>query len=77
MSWSGARRSIWWWPPTSSTSVRAWSPLLSLLPRLAAEAWIADPSRPAADAFFEQVGRHWSVETTAHDVVSIHRLRVR
>lgn len=51
--------------------------LLSLLPRLAAEAWIADPSRPAADAFFEQVGRHWSVETTAHDVVSIHRLRVR
>ncbi len=30
--------------------------LLELLPQLAPEAWIADPSRPAAEAFFEQVG---------------------
>jgi predicted nicotinamide N-methyase len=49
--------------------------LLSLLPRLAPEAWIADPSRPAADAFFEQARRHWSVETSERGVISVHRLR--
>jgi predicted nicotinamide N-methyase len=49
--------------------------LLSLLPRLAPEAWIADPSRPAAEAFFEQAARNWSVETVARGVISIHRLR--
>jgi predicted nicotinamide N-methyase len=49
--------------------------LLSLLPRLAPEAWIADPSRPAAEAFFEQVRRHWSVKTTERGVISIHHLR--
>ena len=49
--------------------------LIDLLPRLAPEAWIADPSRPAAEAFFEQVERRrWSVETSVHDVISIHRL---
>src|SRR4051794_15364250 len=37
--------------------------LLSLLPRLAPEAWLADPGRPAAGAFLEQVHRRWSVET--------------
>ena len=51
--------------------------LIDLLPRLAPEAWIADPSRPAAEAFFEQVERRrWSVETSVHDVISIHRLRL-
>jgi predicted nicotinamide N-methyase len=49
--------------------------LLSLLPRLAPEVWIADPSRPAADAFFEQVGRGWSVKRSERGVVTIHRLR--
>jgi predicted nicotinamide N-methyase len=52
--------------------------LLSLLPRLAPEAWLADPGRPnsAADAFLEQARRRWSVETTVRDeVVRIHRLR--
>ena len=49
--------------------------LLELLPKLAPEAWIAEPSRPAAEAFFEQVGRRWSVETSVHGVISIHRLR--
>jgi predicted nicotinamide N-methyase len=49
--------------------------LLSLLPRLAAEAWIADPGRPAAEAFFEQAHRGWSVQTVVRDVISIHRLR--
>jgi predicted nicotinamide N-methyase len=50
--------------------------LLELLPKLAPKAWIADPSRPAAEAFFEQVGRQWSVETSTHDVISVYRLRL-
>jgi predicted nicotinamide N-methyase len=48
--------------------------LLGLLPRLAPEAWIADPSRPAAEAFFERAGQHWSVEASVHDVITIYRL---
>jgi predicted nicotinamide N-methyase len=50
------------------------APLLSLLPRLAPEAWIADPRRPAAGAFVEQAHRRWSVETRVRDVVRVHRL---
>ena len=49
--------------------------LLSLLPRLAPEAWLADPGRPAAGAFVEQASRRWSVETRIRDVVQIHRLQ--
>jgi predicted nicotinamide N-methyase len=49
--------------------------LLALLPRLAPEAWIADPNRPAAEAFFEQAGSDWSIETVARGVINIHRLR--
>jgi predicted nicotinamide N-methyase len=49
--------------------------LLSLLPRLAPEVWIADPTRPAADAFFEQVKRHWSIESSERGVIRIYRLR--
>ena len=49
--------------------------LLSLLPRRAPEVWIADPTRPAADAFFEQAARDWSVETSERGVISIYRLR--
>jgi predicted nicotinamide N-methyase len=52
------------------------APLLSLLPRLAPEAWLADPGRPAAGAFLEQAGRRWSVETRLRDVVRIHRLQL-
>jgi predicted nicotinamide N-methyase len=53
------------------------TPLLSLLPRLAPEAWLADPGRPAADAFVDQAGRRgWTVETRVRDVVRIHRLRL-
>jgi predicted nicotinamide N-methyase len=48
--------------------------LLSLLPLLAPEAWLADPGRPAADAFLEQARRRWSLETHVGDVVAIHRL---
>ena len=52
------------------------APLLSLLPRLAPEAWLADPGRPAAGAFFEQAGRRWPVETRVREVVRIHRLQL-
>jgi predicted nicotinamide N-methyase len=50
--------------------------LLSLLPRLAPEAWLADPGRPAAGAFVEQAARRWPVETRVRDVVRIHRLQL-
>jgi predicted nicotinamide N-methyase len=50
--------------------------LLSLLPRLAPEAWLADPGRPAAGAFVEQARRRWPVETRLHDVVRVHRLHL-
>ena len=49
--------------------------LLALLPRLASEAWIADPGRPAAEAFVEQASRRWDVETRERGLVSLHRLR--
>src|SRR4051812_30721284 len=51
--------------------------MLSLLPRLAPEAWIADPGRPAAGALLDQAHRRWPVETTDHGVVAIHRLAFR
>jgi predicted nicotinamide N-methyase len=50
------------------------APLLSLLPRLAPEAWLADPGRPASGPFFEQARRRWSVETRVRGVVRVHRL---
>jgi predicted nicotinamide N-methyase len=52
------------------------APLLSLLPRLAPEVWLADPGRPAAGAFVEQAARRWPVETRVRDVVRVHRLRL-
>jgi predicted nicotinamide N-methyase len=50
------------------------STLLSLLPRLAPEAWVADPGRPAAEAFLEQASRRWAVERRVRGVVRIYRL---
>jgi predicted nicotinamide N-methyase len=50
--------------------------LLSLLPRLAPEAWLADPDRPAADAFVKAAARRWSVETRVRGVVQVHRLGI-
>jgi predicted nicotinamide N-methyase len=50
--------------------------LLSLLPRLAPEAWLADPGRPTADAFLEEAARRWPVETRVRGVVRVHRLRL-
>jgi predicted nicotinamide N-methyase len=49
--------------------------LLSLLPRLAPEGFVADPGRPASDAFLEQARRRWQVETSVRGVVGIHRIR--
>jgi predicted nicotinamide N-methyase len=48
--------------------------LLELLPRLAPVAWIADPGRPAADAFFEQARKRWRIETRVRGVVQVHRI---
>jgi predicted nicotinamide N-methyase len=50
--------------------------LLSLLPRLAPEVWLADPGRSGADAFLEQARSRWSVETRIRDVVRIHQLQL-
>ena len=50
--------------------------LLSLLPRLAPEIWLADPGRPAAAAFLEQARNRWSVDTRERGVVQIHLLRL-
>ena len=50
--------------------------LLSLLPRLAPEAWLADPGRPGAGAFMEEADRRWTVETSVRGVVSVHRLEL-
>ena len=50
--------------------------LLNLLPRLAPVAWVADPGRPAADAFFEQARRRWSIETRVRGVVQVHRIQL-
>jgi predicted nicotinamide N-methyase len=52
------------------------APLLSLLPRLAAAAWLADPGRPAAGVFLEHARRRWPVETRIRGVVQIHRLQL-
>ncbi len=49
--------------------------LLALLPRLAPEALLADPGRPAAGAFLDQAHSRWPVETEQRGVVGIHRLR--
>ena len=52
------------------------APLLELLPRLAPEALVADPGRSPAEPFLEQAAQRWPIETSAHGVVRIHRLRM-
>jgi predicted nicotinamide N-methyase len=52
--------------------------LLSLLPRLAPAAWLADPGRPAAEAFLDGArARGWSIDTRRNGVIDVHRLRFR
>jgi predicted nicotinamide N-methyase len=50
--------------------------LLSLLPRLGGQSWLADPGRPAAEAFVEQARCRWPVETRVRDVVRVYRLQL-
>jgi predicted nicotinamide N-methyase len=56
---------------------QAAAPLLDLLSRLAPRVWLADPGRPAAEAFLEQAERLWSIEAVSRGVVTIHRLARR
>jgi predicted nicotinamide N-methyase len=49
--------------------------LLELLPRLAPEALIADPGRPASHPFVERAESRWDLETTRSGMVSLYRLR--
>jgi predicted nicotinamide N-methyase len=48
--------------------------LLALLPRLAPRILLADPGRPAADAFLAEARRIWRVATQGRGVVNIHTL---
>jgi predicted nicotinamide N-methyase len=52
--------------------------MLSLLPRLAPAAWLADPARPTCEVFLEQAReRGWETETATRGVIDVHRLRTR
>jgi predicted nicotinamide N-methyase len=50
--------------------------LLDLLPRLAPEALLADPGRPASGAFLERAWERWSVEARRRGVVGINAIRM-
>jgi predicted nicotinamide N-methyase len=51
--------------------------MLSLLPRLAPVAWLADPSRPTGAVFLEQaLARGWKVESASRGVIDVHRLEI-
>ena len=56
---------------------RAAAQLLALLTRLGPEAWVADPGRPAAEAFLERARARWEVSTELRGIVRVHRLRDR
>ena len=49
--------------------------LLTLLPRLAPEALVADPGRPASHAFVEEVAKRWDFEASRIGEVSLYRVR--
>jgi predicted nicotinamide N-methyase len=49
--------------------------LLSLLPRIAPQTWLADPGRPACHAFLSEAQRRgWPLATSAVGPVEVHRL---
>ncbi|MBN1528915.1 MAG: 50S ribosomal protein L11 methyltransferase [Thermoleophilaceae bacterium] len=50
--------------------------LLALLPRLAPEAWLAEPGRPPAEPFLERARMRWRVQTRRRGVVSVHRMQL-
>ena len=49
--------------------------LLSLLPRIAPEAWITDPGREASAVFFDHAWERWDVEALRDGVITLHRVR--
>jgi predicted nicotinamide N-methyase len=51
--------------------------LLALLARLGGEVLLADPGRPAAEAFLARARERWSVTTARRDGIAIHRLVAR
>jgi predicted nicotinamide N-methyase len=50
--------------------------LLDLLPRLAPEALLADPGRPASGAFLERAWERWSVEARRRGLIGINAIRM-
>jgi len=48
------------------------SQLTELLPKLAPRALVADPGRPAANAFLTEARRRWRVSSSATGVVDVH-----
>jgi predicted nicotinamide N-methyase len=50
------------------------APLLSLLPRLGREVWLADPGRARARAFVERARERWTVTTAVRDGIDVLRL---
>jgi predicted nicotinamide N-methyase len=50
--------------------------LLELLPRLAPEALIADPGRPASSAFLERAWERWAIETHRRGEVGVSAIRM-
>jgi predicted nicotinamide N-methyase len=48
--------------------------LRSLMPRLAADAWLADPGRPAADALLDRLDHPLEAERETRGVVRLYRL---
>jgi predicted nicotinamide N-methyase len=50
--------------------------LLDLLPRLAPEALLADPGRPASGAFLERAWEQWNVEARRSGRVGINAIRM-
>ena len=50
--------------------------LLSLLPRLAPAAWLADPGRPAVAAFMDEARRRgWRIDARERGIVRLYMLR--
>jgi predicted nicotinamide N-methyase len=50
--------------------------LLELLPRLAPEALIADPGRPASGAFLERAWERWTIVTHRRGEIAISEIRM-
>ena len=71
------RRSTSCWPSDVLYERQSVGRLLSLLPRLAPEAWITDPGRAASAVFFDHAWERWDVEALRDGVITLHRVRSR